>query len=127
MRSPSAKAANELSERYTLEQWKVMLKAPALVVAAYDDKKLVGISHGHGNGVDWTIEQSIVHPDYRRQGIGTELRIRINERCASETPHGGTIRGILTNPSQKFWKQLPGMRMTRFYIGVRRIGNRNDG
>lgn len=47
-------------------------------IAAYDHKRLVGYIDCVSNGVtDAYIQDLMVHPDYQRQGIGTELMDRM--------------------------------------------------
>jgi len=117
---PSAKAVLGLSARYTAKQWTIVAK-DALVVAAYDGKKLVGFAHAHGNGVDWMIQQYHVHADYRRQGIGSELRKRVNQLCVVNSPAGGTIWGLTHPELREFLDKLPGTGVVRMYVTKRKI------
>jgi len=116
--SATATAASKLSDRYTKTEWKQVLEL-SLVSAAYDGQKLVGLSHAHGNGPDWWIEHTIVHPDYRRQGIGNGIEDQLVEACIEAG--ATTIRGITTSRSHPFWDGRPDTRITRAFIGTRRV------
>jgi len=120
----AAKAAGMLEGRYTAEQWEVLAKN-SLFVTVYHDEILIGISHTHGNGVDWTVEQYFVCPDYRQQGIGTELRKRTHQLCVDNTLVGGKIRGVVKS-SRNLWLSLPGSRIIRMYNTLRTIEHKLD-
>ncbi len=114
----TAAEAAALSDRYTETEWEQVL-GRSVVVAVCDGDRLAGLAHAHGNGPDWWIEQSYIDPAYRRQGVGTEMRVRLYKLLASLG--AVTTRGIVTGPSRRFWEHLPGTRISRALIGTRRL------
>jgi len=117
---PTPDADTGLMDRYTQEQWTVLVER-SLVVAAYDGDMLVGVAHSHGNGVDWMQEQFYVHSDYRGEGVGTEMRERLHQMCTDETLVGGAIRSLVGTGTHGFVEKMPGARLIRMWLTVRKI------
>ena len=91
--------AEELYRLYDFDGWNDFLKLPKedlhramiqswLIISAYDEDRLIGpgrvISDGVINGY---ICGLIVHPDYRRKGIGTEIMRKLVEECQKANIH----------------------------------------
>jgi len=59
---------------YSLRQIQKLLRHSYLVLTAWDDKRLVGFASAVSDGVLCGLVQNlVVHPDYRGNGLGTRL------------------------------------------------------
>jgi GNAT superfamily N-acetyltransferase len=62
------------------KHWDILLKNATFFVAAFDNDKLVGFVQVFGDGLMWLIIVSlVVHKDYRKRGIATEMLNRIKK------------------------------------------------
>ena len=74
-----------------IKQWKSMLLNSCAVVSAWDGDRLIGIVRGLSDEVRFAkVLDILVHPKYRRTGIGTEIMLRLlshsyyaGSRCVS--------------------------------------------
>lgn len=85
------------------QKWQVILKNSAAVISAWHGDKLVGFTRGLSDRVRFAqVLEVLVHPDYRRRGIGRELVCRLLDQPAM------SVRGIiLGTPDKKvFYEKL---------------------
>ncbi len=69
--------------------WERMLANSDVVISAWDDEDIVGMMRALSDTVRWaTILDVLVHPNYRKKGLGTELLKRL---LAEEIMHVRTI------------------------------------
>ncbi len=78
----SAKAIADLRQSVGWNRMENVYKNPTLTsyahIAVYDDSRLIGYIDSVSNGVtDAYIQDLMIHPDYQKQGIGTELMNRM--------------------------------------------------
>ncbi len=80
-----------------VEKWEKILANSAAVVSAWEDDKIVGFARGISDGVRYAqVLDVLVHPDYRRMGIGKEVVSRLVKEPAMQ------VRAvILGTPSRR--------------------------
>jgi ribosomal protein S18 acetylase RimI-like enzyme len=87
-------------------KWKEILANSCAVISAWDGEKLVGFVRGIGDQVRYAqVLDVLVHPYYRRKGIGRELIARLLSNPAMQ------VRGvILGTPSMREFYEAVGFR-----------------
>lgn len=105
-------SAKEIADLRQCIGWNRMEDAyhnPAMIsyahIAVYDNDLLVGYIDSVSNGVtDAYIQDLMVHPDYQRQGIGTELMHRMLDFLKSQ--HIFMISVIYEESLRPFYKRF---------------------
>ena len=85
------------------EKWKVILENSCAVISAWHNDHLVGLSRGISDKVRFAqVVGVLVHPDYRRRGIGKELVSRLLNTPAM------SVRGVClgTHAMYEFYESL---------------------
>lgn len=96
-----------------LSDWARMLEYSAVIISAWDGKKLVGMARAISDHVRWaTILEVLVDTGYRRQGIGSELVTRLVNQPALQ------VRTVYlgTENARSFYQKL----------GFRRVNDVSD-
>jgi GNAT superfamily N-acetyltransferase len=86
-----------------IKQWKRMLLNSCAVVSAWDGDRLIGTVRGLSDEVRFAkVLDILVHPEYRRTGIGTEIMLRLLSHPTMQ------VRGVsLGTPDQReFYEKL---------------------
>lgn len=88
------------------EDWMEILKNSSSIISAWDDDQLVGFARGISDQVRYAqVLDVLIHPDYRRKGIGKELVFRLIDHPAM------CVRGvILGTPSMKEFYESAGFK-----------------
>lgn len=71
--------------RFTEEELSKAVHNSYFLVCAYSDEKLIGFGRLISDGVYQTlIGDMIVHPDYQRRGIGSEILTALLDKCKAD-------------------------------------------
>ena len=85
------------------QKWEQILANSCSVISAWDNDELVGLARGISDEVRYAqVLDILVHPDYRRRGIGTEL---VTKLLASPSMQ---VRGVIlgTPTMREFYETL---------------------
>jgi ribosomal protein S18 acetylase RimI-like enzyme len=87
-------------------QWEKILSNSSAVITAWDDADLIGLARGISDEVRYAqVLEVLVHPDYRRLGIGKELVRRLISDPSMQ------VRGVnLGTPSMREFYESIGFR-----------------